>query len=164
MSAFSVHPHIHAQVLNLSSESNNQDLKLYITHCMSMVTMNFPYLPLSTDWPGKNVIPDLVQCASGLFIWAFIACGFIAAGHDPREQLHVLQSSEVEKESDIALYSLYCACWGNGSAQEVGQQLVAQQQRNDIPFCLLYHFYILPILLTQNYLRDWSKSACHTKV
>src|SRR6202167_3119387 len=43
MSAFSVHPHIHAQMLNLSSESNNQDLKLYITCCMSKVTINFRY-------------------------------------------------------------------------------------------------------------------------
>ena len=102
-SAFNAHPHILAQVLDLSSES---DLVLYFSSRMSTIRTRNSNLPLSSDWPGERVILDLVQRASGLFVWAFIACRYIEDGHDPRERLDVLLHAETE-ESDAALDALY---------------------------------------------------------
>jgi hypothetical protein len=41
-------------------------------------------------WPGAEAIKDLVQSASGLFIWAETGCRFIREGLFAEERLHIL--------------------------------------------------------------------------
>ncbi|OAL56447.1 WD40 repeat-like protein [Pyrenochaeta sp. DS3sAY3a] len=55
----------------------DHDIKLYIEYNFQVIAQE---RGLSIDWPGVNVILQLVQSANGLFIWAATACRFVRDG------------------------------------------------------------------------------------
>jgi hypothetical protein len=73
---------------------------------MTLIRTKKKHLRLSKDWPGEEILHQLVQRASGLFIWASTVSEFIN-GHDPRKRLGIILSGEVESGAEAALDALY---------------------------------------------------------
>jgi hypothetical protein len=61
---------------------------------------------LGIDWPGKTKINALARRASGLFVWASIACNFIDA-HDPPKRLDIVLQGNTTSTAEVALDTLY---------------------------------------------------------
>jgi len=55
----------------------NHDISLFLEYHLRMIRQE---LNLGPKWPDEKVLRQLVVHASGLFIWASTACGFIRAG------------------------------------------------------------------------------------
>jgi hypothetical protein len=62
---------------NISSTIVNDDICIFLEHNLKLVAQE---RSLATGWPGRQTIMQLVQNASGLFIWAATACRFISEG------------------------------------------------------------------------------------
>lgn len=105
--AVSTYPHIYSRELDLSSETNERDVKAYIHHRMAAVRLQNEYLDLPSDWPGASRVDALTLRASGLFVWAATACRYVENGQDPEERLAQLLRSEVQADSESALDSIY---------------------------------------------------------
>lgn len=107
VSALGSHEHILVRSLTLNSQSNNEDIIMFIRDQMATIRARHGFLPLASDWPGQDVIETLAQCASGLFVWASTACRFIGDGHDPEVNLSIVLRSDPASEPDVALDALY---------------------------------------------------------
>ncbi|KAI6159279.1 hypothetical protein EDD17DRAFT_1762561 [Pisolithus thermaeus] len=105
--AISPYPHIYSRELDLSSETNEHDVKAYIHHRMVAIRLQNEYLDLPSDWPGASRVDALSLRASGLFVWAATACRYVENGQDPEERLAQLLRSEVQADSESALDSIY---------------------------------------------------------
>jgi hypothetical protein len=55
----------------------DHDISIFLKYSLRLIGQEHS---LDTTWPGEDVIRYLVQIASGLFIWAAIACRFIREG------------------------------------------------------------------------------------
>jgi hypothetical protein len=62
---------------NISPSTVSHDITLFIEHNLHIVAKEYC---LRAGWPGAGTILQLVKSASGLFIWAAIACRFIREG------------------------------------------------------------------------------------
>jgi hypothetical protein len=62
---------------NISPCTVNQDISTYFRHKLQFIARHHR---LAVDWPGEEVIAQLVQNASGLFIWAATAYTFVQQG------------------------------------------------------------------------------------
>jgi hypothetical protein len=62
---------------NISSTIVNHDIRIFLEHNLKLVAQE---RSLAASWPGEQTIKQLVQNASGLFIWAATACHFISEG------------------------------------------------------------------------------------
>jgi hypothetical protein len=62
---------------HISRSIVDQDIALLLQHDLQLVGHEH-HLP--ADWPGAEIIAQLVQSAGGLFIWAAAACRFIRDG------------------------------------------------------------------------------------
>ncbi|KAI6109386.1 WD40-repeat-containing domain protein [Pisolithus thermaeus] len=105
--AFSPYLHIYSRELDLSSETNEHDVKAYIRHRMVTIRLQNEYLDLPSDWPGASRVDALTLRASGLFVWAATACRYVENGQDPEERLAQLLRSEVQADSESALDNIY---------------------------------------------------------
>jgi hypothetical protein len=62
---------------DVSSSIVDHDIRIFLEHNLKLVAQN---RSLAAGWPGEQTIKQLVQKASGLFIWAATACRFIIEG------------------------------------------------------------------------------------
>jgi hypothetical protein len=62
---------------NISSSVIDHDIRIFLEHNLKLVAQS---RALVVGWPGEQTIKQLVQKASGLFIWAATACRFISEG------------------------------------------------------------------------------------
>lgn len=62
---------------SISSSIIDHDIFIFLEHSLRLIGQEWS---LDPTWPGEEVIRHLVQCASGLFIWAATACRFIGEG------------------------------------------------------------------------------------
>ena len=53
----------------------DHDITIFLKHNLGLIGQEKP--SLSASWPGEETVKQLVQLASGLFIWAATACRFI---------------------------------------------------------------------------------------
>lgn len=53
----------------------DHDITIFLKHNLGLIRQGKP--SLSASWPGEETVKQLVQFASGLFIWAATACRFI---------------------------------------------------------------------------------------
>ncbi|KAH9947833.1 hypothetical protein B0H21DRAFT_851412, partial [Amylocystis lapponica] len=97
--------HIKEMSLDISSESNQQDVHTFLKKSMAGIQQRHKYLP--STWPNSSAIDKLLQMAGGLFIWASTAVSFIAESHDPGEQLSNVLNSELKGGAEANLDSLY---------------------------------------------------------
>jgi hypothetical protein len=104
--AFRSKPHIHVLELDLSSNSNMEDISSFLRTRMEEIRVANASLPLADDWPGDVTISALVSRAAGLFVWASTACRFIE-GHDPRKRLDTLLRHAINTKAEAALDALY---------------------------------------------------------
>jgi hypothetical protein len=71
----------------------HDDIRVYLEHALSIIAKEFG---LNKNWPGPEAIRQLVQRASGLFVWAAIACRFIReGGRSADEKLHILITGSI---------------------------------------------------------------------
>ena len=98
--------HVLPYELDIKSHVNYDDILLYIRHHMSLMRIKNRHLQLSPSWPGEEILCQLVEQASGLFIWASTVCEFIN-GYDPTERLEVILRAEVTSGAQAALDALY---------------------------------------------------------
>jgi hypothetical protein len=104
--AFESQHHIFTYTLDITLPSNLDDILSYFRHRMALIRNKNKHLRLGTDWPGEAVLRQLVQRASGLFVWASTASGFIN-GHAPRKRLDLILRGEVASGAEAALDTLY---------------------------------------------------------
>ena len=104
--AFESQCHILAYGLDITSPTNSEDILLYFQYHLARIRSQKKYLRLNIDWPGEEASHDLVQRASGLFVWASTVCDFLN-GHDPRKRLDVILKGEVASGAELALDALY---------------------------------------------------------
>jgi hypothetical protein len=62
---------------NVSQSIVDHDIFIFLNHRLKFIGQERAF---GVDWPGDKQIQDLVQKASGLFIWASTACRFIQEG------------------------------------------------------------------------------------
>jgi hypothetical protein len=62
---------------NISRSIVDHDITLFLEHNLQLIAHE---RCLRAGWPGAEVVVQLVQSASGLFIWAATACRFIQEG------------------------------------------------------------------------------------
>lgn len=105
-------PHVLARELDITSDDNVGDVKAYIRKRMAAIQQDNACLSLPPNWPGDVRLSDLSARASGLFIWASVACNFIEDGHYPEERLEILLQAGVAAEAQSALDSLYRTALG----------------------------------------------------
>jgi WD40 repeat protein len=103
---FSYRDHILSYELDITSQVNSDDILSYFRHRMSLIRERNRHLRLSPSWPGKDAFRQLVQRASGLFVWASTACEFIN-GYDPKRRLDVILRGQVKSGAQAALDALY---------------------------------------------------------
>ncbi|KAA6414866.1 MAG: hypothetical protein FRX48_01616 [Lasallia pustulata] len=60
---------------HISPSIINHDITIYLKYKLGLIGREKP--SLSASWPGEETVNQLVQIASGLFIWAATACRFI---------------------------------------------------------------------------------------
>ena len=63
--------------------------KSYLKSRMDMICSKTKHVGLGANWPGVEVIRDLTDRASGIFLWASIASNFID-DDDPRGRINIL--------------------------------------------------------------------------
>src|SRR5262249_33820791 len=83
------------------------DIHAYLKVRMSDVVRRHP--TLGDNWPGKEKMRKLSERASGLFIWATVACDFIRDRQNPKLQLRkILSADSAERgKAERALDGLY---------------------------------------------------------
>lgn len=106
-SVFSAHTHILERQLDITSPTNEVDVRTYIRHRMVDICAKNKYLGLPLDWPGASRVSALALRASGLFVWASTACRYVESGQDPEERLALLLKSKVHTDSESALDNIY---------------------------------------------------------
>jgi hypothetical protein len=104
--AFNFQSHILPHELDIKSHVNYDDILLYIRHHMSLMRSKNRHLQLGPSWPGEEILCQLVEQASGLFVWASTACEFIN-GYDPTERLEVILRAEATSGAQAALDAMY---------------------------------------------------------
>jgi hypothetical protein len=72
---------------NISRSIVNHDIALFLQHNLQLIARE---CYLDAGWPGADIVRQLVQSASGLFIWAATACRFICEGLFADERLRIL--------------------------------------------------------------------------
>ena len=97
------HTSVHAQELDITSDSTERDIKTFIESEMAGIRGANDALNLGSDWPGAEKVSALTKRAAGLFIWASTACTFISECHDPGENIALLTDMTI---SPIPLKSL----------------------------------------------------------
>ncbi|QRV98787.1 hypothetical protein RhiJN_26806 [Ceratobasidium sp. AG-Ba] len=60
-----------------------------------------------TTWPEDEVVSEIANRASGLFIWAETACRFIATDLDPKTRLKEILAGELRNDATMQLNELY---------------------------------------------------------
>ena len=98
--------HIFIYELDIRSAANSDDILKYFRHCMTRLRTQKRHLQLGIEWPGEVVFHQLVDRASGLFVWASTAWEFIN-GHDPRRRLDVILREDIASDAEAALDVLY---------------------------------------------------------
>jgi hypothetical protein len=104
-SAFESCLHILTQQLDINSADNAADISLFFQNRTSQIRIKKKYL-LSADWPGDDVIRQLTDRASGLFVWASTALRFID-GHDPKNRLDLMLKQDQSCGAESSLDALY---------------------------------------------------------
>ncbi|KAH9942106.1 hypothetical protein B0H21DRAFT_868323, partial [Amylocystis lapponica] len=102
---FSEKLHIKEMTLDITLQSNQNDVQIFLEQSMAQIQQTRSYLPI--DWPGQTAKYALLQRAAGLFIWAYTAITFMELDNDPQGQLEIILSSKNKEEADSSLYSLY---------------------------------------------------------
>lgn len=103
---FNAFEYVFAYELDITSQRNSDDILSYFRHRMALIWTKRRHLRLGTDWPGNDIVQQLVQRASGLFVWASTASKFID-GHDPRRRLDIILSGDTASGAEAALDALY---------------------------------------------------------
>jgi hypothetical protein len=98
--AFASQPHIMTVELDLTFVSAQKNILIYFGHRMDNIRRNDRYL--GNGWPSQRAIDALVRHASGLFVWASIACNFIDA-HDPQKRLNTIIQKRTASTAEVAL-------------------------------------------------------------
>ncbi|SLM38551.1 P-loop containing nucleoside triphosphate hydrolase [Lasallia pustulata] len=63
---------------HISPSIVDHDITIFLKYNLGLIAQKKP--SLSASWPGEETVKQLVQIASGLFIWAATACRFIEEG------------------------------------------------------------------------------------
>lgn len=98
--------HVLVQELDITAEHNNDDITRYLKHRMRRIRKKFPSLHHHKNWPGGEALRQLVNKASGLFIWASTASKFIDQ-HPPNSRLEIIIQGTSAPTAEHALDSLY---------------------------------------------------------
>lgn len=131
-------PHVLSRELDITSDDNVDDVMAYLRNRMSIIQHDNSYLSLPLDWPGEVRLSELSARASGLFIWAAVACNFIEDGHYPAERLDILLRPDVASEAESALDELYRTA------------LECSGKWNDPVFCSQFRTILGVILVARN--------------
>ncbi|KAH9921270.1 hypothetical protein B0H21DRAFT_201833, partial [Amylocystis lapponica] len=103
---FSQKSHIKEMTLDITLQSNQKDIHIFLEQSVFQIQQNRSYLP--SDWPGKTTMEILLKKAAGLFIWASTAVIFVDQhDEDPRDQLEIILTSRNREETESSLDSLY---------------------------------------------------------
>ena len=98
--------HVLVQELDITAEYNNDDISRFLTHRMLRIRKKYPSLRRHKNWPGDEAFRQLVNKASGLFIWASTASKFIDQ-HPPNSRLAIIIQGTSAPTAEHALDSLY---------------------------------------------------------
>jgi len=94
----------------VESSSVNNDIQLYLTQRLTMISKQRSDLELPNPWPHDDEIMALTKKSSGLFIFASTLVRFIeSAHHDPNKRLQLLVSeiNSTTHEGRAGIDSLY---------------------------------------------------------
>ncbi|KAF2830311.1 hypothetical protein CC86DRAFT_443354 [Ophiobolus disseminans] len=72
---------------NISRSIVDHDIALFLQYNLQLIARQYC---LDAGWPGAEIVTQLAQSASGLFIWAATACRFICEGLFADERLRIL--------------------------------------------------------------------------
>ncbi|KAJ7613097.1 hypothetical protein FB45DRAFT_1009100 [Roridomyces roridus] len=120
----------------------DDDIRLYITACLREVQQNLDH-DLPPAWPTEIQIHQLVERATGLFIWASVACTYIGAV-DPISCIAELCDSTAYRHADRSLDRLY------------DKTLTAAGQWEMLAFAANVHKILSAVIMTRNPLSSTS--------
>jgi hypothetical protein len=84
----------------------NHDISLFLEHSLGIIREEWT---LGSEWPGDEVLRQLVTHASGLFIWAATACRFIQDGEEfAKDRLdEILEGTSIKGTPEQHLDQIY---------------------------------------------------------
>jgi WD40 repeat protein len=95
---------------NLKAQASidaSEDIRTFLKERFTEIRVSLT--PLPPNWPGEDVIDNMVCRAAGNFMWATTAAKFIESDLDPQDQLSSIMGDTPESLSNPSqsLYSLY---------------------------------------------------------
>jgi hypothetical protein len=103
---------------NISTSIIDHDITVFLKHHLNVIRRE---CSLDDDWPGEDIIRQLVQNACGLFIWAATACRFIRQGKRfATKRLHTIlnSSGSYAIEPERHLDEIYTTVLANSVSSE----------------------------------------------
>src|SRR5882724_667438 len=67
------HPNVVPRELNIATDSNEDDISVFLHNEMGIIRDYYKILNLPSDWPGEATLLELGKRSMGLFIWASTA-------------------------------------------------------------------------------------------
>ena len=108
---------------------DHDDIQVFLEHNLRHIAQEHS---LATGWPGEQIIRQLVQNASGLFIWAATACRFIREGNMfvvKRLNMILMQNSTVitapEKHLNEIYITVLCHSISSDYSDEEAEELLS---------------------------------------
>jgi hypothetical protein len=101
--AFEGPPNILSRDLDVSSDSCSRDISIYLKHKFEVIRKR---ARLPSEWPGEEVVQDLVTRSCGLFVWATTVAKFIDS-YNPPKHLAIILRGEIAPSAQSALDDLY---------------------------------------------------------
>ena len=99
--------HVLLRELDTTSTASATDILLYFRYRAAQTRNANKDLKLPSNWPGEYAIQKLANRASGIFVWASTAWGYIESTYDPRKHLEVVLDGNLPPKAEAALDALY---------------------------------------------------------
>jgi WD40 repeat protein len=107
--------------LELDSMENHRDILQYTKSRLQEI---IDAQDLDPTWPGDHITQKLAQSTDGMFLWAYVACTFIANSYRPDETLMDFISEE-PAEGDEEMGNMYATALKNIKAQNLGKTFIS---------------------------------------
>jgi hypothetical protein len=101
--AFEGQPNILSRDLDVSYDSSGRDMLTYLKHHFESIRRRAWLL---AEWPGEEVVQDLVTRSCGLFVWATTVVKFTDSFNPPK-RLAIILRGEIVAGAQSALDDLY---------------------------------------------------------
>ena len=102
--------HVTWRSINIHERSSRNDVAIFARHRFRELARSHDL----QDWPEEGEMIEFLKRAGGLFVWASVACDYIAESVSPREELDdLLQETLIDTDAVVRMDKLYATILRN---------------------------------------------------